>query len=98
MKHLFATLLVTLFAATAFAAGPTQPEAQTSGSDSPKAAAEATHLARPHGTDKSAQQPVAQAPGSQKAQAAAETNHLKKTHGKVNDSADRRLEKEHPNH
>jgi hypothetical protein len=98
MKNLIAPLLITLFAAAAFAATPAQPEAQSSGSAGPKAAAESTHLAKPHGTDKSAKQPMAQAAGSEKAQAAAEAKHMKKKHGKVNDSADKRLEKDHPNH
>lgn len=98
MKKLIASLFVTLFAAAAFAAGPAQPEAQTSGSEGPKAAAEAKHLAKPHGADNSAKQPAAQASGSAKAQAAAEAEHVTKQHGDVNDSADQRLEKNHPNH
>lgn len=96
MKKLMAPLFVALFATAAFAADVA--EAETPGSAGPKAAAEAKHLAKPHGIDKTAKQPIAQAPGNQKAQAVAEAKHLKKKHGNVNDSADKRLEMGHPNH
>lgn len=96
MKKLIATLFVALFATASFAANDGQPE--TPGSAGPKAAAEAKHLAKPHGIDNSAKQPEAQTAGSKKAQARAEAKHLKKSHGKVNDAADQRLEKDHPNH
>lgn len=96
MKKLFAPLLMALFATASFAADVAQPE--TPGTAGPKAAAEAKHMSKTHGTDGSAKQPEAQAQGSKKAQAAAEAKHAKKTHGKVNDSADKRLEKDHPNH
>lgn len=96
MKKIIAPLLAALVAGAAFAADVAKPE--TPGSEGPKAAAEAKHLAKQHGTSKAATQPEAQAPGSAKAQATAEARHAKKTHGKVNDSADQRLEKGHPNH
>lgn len=87
---------MTLAASAAFATDVAQPE--TPGSQAAQAAAEAKHLARVHGIDNRARQPQAEAPGSVRAQAAAEALHLKKTHGIVNDSADRRLEIDHPNH
>lgn len=96
MKQVIAVLMAGLFAAASFAADVAKPE--TPGSEAPKAAAEAKHLAKPHGTDKSAKQPEAQKAGDAKVQAKAEARHLKKKHGKVNDSADKRLEKDHPNH
>lgn len=96
MRKLIASLIAALFATATFAADVAQPE--TPGSAGPKAAAEAKHLAKPHGTDASAKQPEAQAAGNPKSQAAAEAKHLKKKHGNVNDSADKRLEKDHPNH
>lgn len=95
MIKLITPLFVALFATAAFS-GDAPPE--TPGSAAPKAAAEAKHLAKQHGIDKSAKQPVAQAPGSEKAQGVAEAKHLKKKHGNINDSADQRLEKDHPNH
>lgn len=95
MKKLITLLMTTLFASVTFAAD-VQPE--TPGSEAPKAAAEAKRAVKPRGIDKTAKQSVAQAPGDAKAQGTAETRHLKKTHGKVNDSADKRLEKDHPNH
>ena len=95
MKTLMTILIAALFTSGALAADATQ--AETPGSAGPKAAAEAKHLAKPHGL-KSTKQVEAQAAGSEKAQAAAEAKHLKKKHGKVNDSADKRLEKDHPNH
>lgn len=96
MKQLIAALVAGLFATVTFAAEVAQPE--TPGSAGPKAAAETKHLAKPHGTDKSAKQPEAQAAGNAKAQAKAEAKHRQKKHGKINDSADQRLEKDHPNH
>ncbi len=96
MKRLIASMLAVMFATASFAADVAKPE--TPGSAAPKAAAEAKHLAKPHGTDASAKQPEVQTAGSAKAQAKAEAKHLKKKHGKVNDSADKRLEKDHPNH
>jgi opacity protein-like surface antigen len=95
MKTLITMLFAALFATATFAADVAQPE--TPGSAGPKAAAEAKHLAKPHGL-KATKQVEAQAAGSDKAQAAAEAKHLKKKHGKINDSADKRLEKDHPNH
>ena len=83
------------FASMACAADVGQPE--TPGSEKPKAAAEAKHLAKKHGL-KGTKQVEAQAQGSEKAQEAAEARHLKKKHGKVNDSADQRLDLGHPNH
>lgn len=96
MKNLITSLLVAVFATTSFAADVAQPE--TPGSKSAQQAAEAQHMKKTHGTSAAAKQPEAQAAGSGKAQAAAETKHLKRKHGNVNDSADKRLEKEHPNH
>ncbi len=95
MSKLFATLFATLLATAAYAADVAQPE--TAGSAAPKAAAEKKHLAKKHGLP-TAKQPEAQMAGDAGAQAKAEAKHLKKTHGKVNDSADKRLEKDHPNH
>ena len=95
MNKLIAVLVAAFFATATFAADVAQPE--TPGSAGPKAAAEAKHLAKPHGL-KASNQPEAQAQGSEKAKAAAEAKHLKKKHGKINDSADQRLEKDHPNH
>ena len=95
MKRLIAAVIVTALAGFTFAADVAQPE--TPGSEKPKAAAESKHLAKQHGLKKTKQQ-EAQAAGSEKAQAAAEAKHLKKKHGQVNDSADKRLEKDHPNH
>jgi Cu/Ag efflux protein CusF len=57
------------------------PEAQMQGSDQAKAAAEAKHLAKTHGTSSGAKQAEAQAAGSDQAKAAAEAKHLAKTHG-----------------
>lgn len=96
MNKLLMALMAGLMASTTFAADVAQPE--TPGSDKAQAAAEAKHNAKPHGINKQAKQAVAEAPGSDKAQAKAEAKHLKKSHGKVNDSADKRLEKDHPNH
>lgn len=96
MKKLIAPIFVALFAVTSFAADTPQPE--TPGSKAAQGAAESKHLAKPHGTTGAAKQPEAQKSGNAKAQAAAEKQHLKKPHGKVNDSADKRLEKDHPNH
>jgi hypothetical protein len=96
MNKLIAGLLAGLFATATFAADVAQPE--TPGSEAPKAAAEKKHLAKTHGTTNMAKQPEAQAAGDDKAQAKAEAKHLKKKHGNVNDVADQRLEKDHPNH
>lgn len=96
MKKLITALLVAVFATASFAADVAQPE--TPGSKAAQQAGEAQHMKKTHGTSGAAKQPEAQAAGSAKAQAAAETKHLKKKHGNVNDSADKRLEKDHPNH
>ncbi|MBI5278429.1 MAG: hypothetical protein HY854_18460 [Burkholderiales bacterium] len=82
MKSLIALAIAAVFGTSAFAAGH-PAEAQVSGSEGPKAKAEARHLAKKHGL-KPMQQPEAQAPGSVKAQARAEEIHLKKKHGNVN--------------
>ena len=83
-------------ASAAFAADVAQPE--TPGSAAAQAAAEAKHLPKVHGINNLAKQPEAQAAGNANAQAVAEATHLKKSHGKVNNSADKRLEIDHPNH
>lgn len=87
---------MTMAASATFAAQVAQPE--TPGSEAAQAVAEAKHLARVHGSDDRARQPQAQAPGDASAQAVAEAIHLKRPHGSVNDSADQRLEFDHPNH
>jgi hypothetical protein len=91
MKYVIAPLFAILFATGTFAAAP---EPETPGSEAPKAAAEAKHIPKAHGIDKTAKQPQAQATGSAKSQAVAEAKHLKKSHGKVNDSADQRTQKD----
>lgn len=91
-----AVAAITMAASAAFAADTAQPE--TPGSAQAQAVAEAKHLARVHGIDYRARQPQAQAAGDARAQAVAEAMHLKKAHGNVNDSADQRLEFDHPNH
>ncbi len=95
MNKLIATLITTLFASATFA-DVAQPE--TPGSEGPKAVAEANHLARQHGLAKPVHEVEAQTTGDARAQAVAETIHLGRTHGNVNDSANQRLEKDHPNH
>ena len=95
MSKLFTVLFATLLATAAYAADVAQPE--TPGSAAPKAAAEKKHLAKKHGLP-AGKQVEAQMAGDSGAQAKAEAKHLKKTHGKINDSADKRLEKDHPNH
>jgi predicted RecA/RadA family phage recombinase len=91
-------LFATLFAVSAFAASDAgkTPEAQTSGSEGPKATAEKKHQAKKHGLDNKAKQPEAQKAGSEKAQDKAEAKHLKKPHGKTNQSADERMQKDAP--
>lgn len=79
----------------AFASELAQPE--TAGLPGPQAVAESRHQALQHGLPQVKPLEV-QAAGHEKAQAAAEAIHLKKMHGNVNDSANRRLEIEHPNH
>lgn len=96
MNKLMATLLAATFASATFAADVAQPE--TPGSEGPKATAEARHLAKPHGLVTDLNQVEAQVSGSTRSQAAAEAIHLGMTHGTVNDSADKRLEMDHPNH
>lgn len=66
------------------------PEAQKQGSEKAQAAAEVTHTAKPHGTDKRAEQPQAQTAGSSKAKAAAERKHLAKAHTGKKSSTDAR--------
>lgn len=95
MRKMIATMLAALLTTSAYAADVAPPE--TPGSDAPKAAAEKKHLAKKHGLQP-VKQPQAQMAGDAGAQAKAEAKHLKKTHGKINDSADKRLEKDHPNH
>jgi len=87
---------VAMSVSATFAADVAQPE--TPGSEAPKAVAEAQHLRKQHGIDYRAKQPEAQAPGDKGAQARAESIHMKKSHGVINDSADKRLEMDHPNH
>lgn len=65
----------------------TMPEAQTSGSDKAKAAAEAKHLSKSHGSDTSAKQPEAQTAGSDKAKRRAEAKHKAKAHNSKKDPA-----------
>lgn len=86
MNKLSLLILSGMFATAAFAQTATAvPEAQMQGSESGKAAAEATHNAKAHGTDARAKQPEAQKASSRKAQAAAERKHLAKSHtGKKN--------------
>lgn len=89
MNKLSVLILSGLFAAGAFAQTATAvPEAQKQGSEKAEAAAEATHNAKSHGTDKKAKQPQAQAAGSSKAKAAAERKHLAKAHTGKKNSAD----------
>lgn len=83
-------------ASASFASEVAPPE--TPGSEGPKAVAEARHLAKVHGIDYRARQPEAQSAGDPKAQAVAEAIHLRRMHGMINDSADQRLEMDHPNH
>lgn len=90
-----AALASLLAGGLARAADVAQPE--TPGGSAAKAAAEARHLPKKHGL-KGTRQQEAQVTGSEKAQGTAEARHLKKQHGGVNDSADKRLEKDHPNH
>lgn len=89
MTRTIPVLFAALFAAAAFAAPPVQ-EAQTPGSERPKAVAEDIHNARQHGLEK-AKVEEAQAPGDARAQARAENLHLQKQHGNINDSADQRM-------
>lgn len=96
MKKLIATLVTAMLASATFAADVAQPE--TPGSEGPKAVAEANHLARQHGLVKPAQEVEVEMSANARAQAVAESIHLRKTHGNINDSADQRLEKDHPNH
>ena len=92
LKSTIAVLSAALFASVAFAS-PTQ-EPETPGSEGPKMAAEAIHLARNHGISNLAKQPIAQAPGSEQAQAAAEAIHLQKQHGNFGETADQRMLRE----
>lgn len=94
MSKTVATALAVLIASVTVAAVAAEPE--TAGSDKARAAAEAKHLTKQHGIDKSAKQAEAQAPADPKSQAAAEAKHLKKKHGNVNDSADKRTAKDAP--
>lgn len=96
MNKLIAALIAAMLASATFAADVAQPE--TTGSEGPKAVAEANRLARQHGLVKPAHEVEVQMPGDARAQAAAESIHLRRTHGNINDSADQRLEKDHPNH
>lgn len=96
MNRIIVTILAATFASTTFAANVAEPE--TPGSEGPKATAEARHLAKRHGLVTDLNQVEAQTSGSGRSQAAAEAIHVGKTHGMVNDSADKRLEMDHPNH
>jgi hypothetical protein len=96
MNKLMAILLAATFAGATLAADVAEPE--TPGSEGPKAAAEAKHLAKTHGLVIDPNQLEAQASGSPRSQADAEAIHLVRPHGSVNDSADKRLEIDHPNH
>lgn len=88
MKRLTTTLLATLFAAGAYAAG-TPLDAQAPGSEGPKQVAENIHLAKTHGLDNTA--PVeAQRAANARAQAVAEEIHLKKEHGNLDETAGER--------
>jgi hypothetical protein len=89
-------IAMSMAASAALAAEVALPE--TPGSEGPKQVAEALHLPKVHGIDHRAPQPDAQTPGHPLAQAVAEAIHLKRTHGTINDSADQRLEFDHPNH
>ncbi len=89
MNKLSIFILSGLVATGAFAQTATAvPEAQKQGSEKAQAAAEVTHNAKPHGTDKSAKQ--AQTAGSSKAKAAAERKHLAKAHTGKKSSTDAR--------
>lgn len=95
MKRFMVPLFAALLATSAFAVEPN--ELETAGSAQSRAAAEAKHLAKKHGTSAAAKQPEVQMPANEAAQAKAEAKHLKKKHGNVNDSADKR-ELAHPQH
>lgn len=91
MNKLSIFVLSGLVASGAFAQTATAvPEAQKQGSEKAQAAAETTHDAKTHGTDKSAKQPQAQTAGSSKAKAAAERKHLAKAHSGKKNSTDAR--------
>jgi TolA-binding protein len=92
MKKLITAVLVALFAASSFAADVAQPE--TPGHKGSQQAAEAKHMKKPHGNSKAAKQTEVQAQGSERAKDAAEAKHTKKQHGNVNDSADKRTQKD----
>ena len=100
MRKVILPLLVAMAAGASTAADVSQPE--TPGSAASQAYAEALREARLKEGRTAAfhqgEQPAAQAPGSVAAQAAAEAAHLKKPHGIINQSADQRLEFDHPNH
>ena len=97
MKNLLSLLLTAVFATSAFAAahtGAPMPEAQKQGSEKAQAAAEAKHLAKPHGTDKTAAQPEAMKTGSDKAQARAEAKKAKKAKTAKKSSTDDQMAKD----
>ncbi len=97
MNKLIAILLSSLFATATFAAshvGAPMPEAQKQGSEKAQAAAETKHMAKPHGTDKTAKQPEAMKSGSDKAQAKAEAKHKKKAHTGKKNSTDEQMAKD----
>ena len=98
MRKAIVALLVTTFATFGIAAEP-----ETPGSAGPQAYAETLRNARINQTGRTAtlnlpSQPAAQAAGDRGAQDAAEASHMKKMHGAINQSADQRLEMDHPNH
>ena len=105
MNKFLILLLSTVFATGAFAAAHTggapmpaksasMPEAQTAGSDKPKAVAEGKHKAKAHGSDKSAKQPEAQAAGSDKAKARAEAKQAAKAKTGKKNSTDEQMAKD----
>jgi hypothetical protein len=105
MNKVMTLLLASVFVTASFAAShmgapmtgasaAKMPEAQTQGSAKPKAAAEARHEAKTHGTDPTAKQPEAMKSGSDKAQAKAEAKHLKKAHTGKKNSTDEQMKKD----
>lgn len=100
MRKVIVPLFLAIVAGAGFAADVPQPE--TPGSAGPQAYAEMLREARIQQSGRTAfnpaSQPVAQAAGDRGAQETAEAIHVKKTHGSVNQSADQRLELDHPNH
>ncbi len=97
MNKLLAILLSSLFATATFAAshaGAPMPEAQKQGSEKAQAAAEAKHMAKSHGTAKTATQPEAMKAGSDKAQAKAEAKKAAKAKTGKKNSTDEQMAKD----